>query len=127
MSAPILTRKNFAYVSDDSKKKNVLKKIVKKLSSTKIYLSEFFSIFIKSSETHFDLVRAKLEQNLNFCRKIYKFHKLKNENFVERRYLKKSENCFCIRFRTLRIIWDQKSNLATFKGEEGGLHVVNKE
>ena len=32
-----------------------------------------------------------------------------------------SKNCFCIRFRTLRIFWYQKLNLATYGGEgEGG-------
>ena len=32
---------------------------------------------------------------------------------------KKSENWFCISFRTLRIFWDQKLNLTTLE-EEGG-------
>ena len=52
--------------------------------------------------------------------------------FVKRKFFKKSENCFCIRFRILPIIYEQKLNLATFwKGGwesgrgGGGLHVVN--
>ena len=34
-------------------------------------------------------------------------------------------NCFRIRFRTFRIFWDQKPNLANFEREGGRLHVVN--
>ena len=53
----------------------------------------------------------------------------KNANFFERNYSKKLANCFCIRFRALRISWDRKSNVATSEGGGEGevLCVVNWE
>ena len=56
-----------AYVSDDFKQK----KIVEKKNVAKFFLVKPFSIHLKSSETHFDMVASKIGAKLNnlvlFC------------------------------------------------------------
>ena len=84
----------------------------------------FFSIFLESSETHFDLVVSKIWVKLNFLSKNLSFWVPETWNFVRIFFLNGS-NWFCIRFRTLHIFQDQKLNFATSEGKGGGLHVVN--
>ena len=43
---------------------------------------------------------------------------------LQRKNKNESENCFCLPFRTLRIFWDQKLNLATFGRGEGVVLLV---
>ena len=50
--------------------------------------------------------------------------KLKIKILLNEKMQKKSENWFCISFRTLRIFWDQKLDLATVEEEGEGLHVI---
>ena len=81
----------------------------------------YFFIFFESSETYFDLftdkIGAKLYLSSNFFVK-KSARETWNENFVERK--EKNQICFCMRFSTLRIFWDQKHNLVTFE-----MRVVN--
>ena len=87
----------------------ILKKILKKKYT-------IFFIYLESSETHFDLVTCKIGANLNLSLKIFveKSSKLEIKILLNEKIKNKSKNCFCIRFRTLRIFWDQKLNLSSF-------------
>ena len=91
------------------RKKNVSqkkKKLLKIFLTIFFLLPNFFFIFLESSETHFDLIGAKL----NFCRKICQNLKMKillNDIFLEIRKLF---------LHTLRIFWNENSNLTTFAG-----------
>ena len=43
--------------------------------------------------------------------------KLKKKKMLNENNFKKSENCFWIRFRILRIFWNQNSDLINFEGD----------
>ena len=83
-----------------------------------IFLVIFFFIYFESSEPYVDPslteTGTKLNVSSNFLVETY------NGNFVERKCKKKSENYFCIRFRTLRIFLDRKFYLVTFERGAGG-------
>ena len=64
-----------------------------------------------------DLSLNEIGAKLNFSSNL--LSKKKSQKLDMKIFIENSKNCFCIRYRTLRIIWDQKLNLAIFEGGEG--------
>ena len=104
--------------SEESKKTK--KKIFATNFNRNSCFSIFFSVFLESFETYADPSLSEIRAKLNFSSKMSQ--KPRNENFIKQ---KNSEISFWIRFRILRIFWDQKLNLTTFGGGRvSGLHAV---
>ena len=66
----------FACVSDDSKEKNVLKKIISKQIFDIFFLANFVFIFLESSEMHFEQVARKIGSKLYFSSEIFEPKKI---------------------------------------------------
>ena len=56
---------------------------------------------------------------MTFVENLLRSQKVEMKILLNEKCKNKLENCFCIRFRTLRIFWDQKLNFTTFGGGGG--------
>ena len=95
-------------------KKKFMKKIVEKFC-WHYYLGNFF--FLESFKMYADpsfIEIGKRNFVKTFCQ-IHKSQKPKMKMYYLNKFFFSSENCFCIRFKTLNIFWDQKLNSATFE------------
>ena len=93
------------------------KKMYPKKMSIKIFFLNFFFNFLRIF--------------WNVCRSEFELHFLSKNQLVEINFFpkieeKKSENCFCIRFKALRIFWSKNSIWPLLRGWGSACHTLGK-